>query len=53
MTVKDIKEKSGLKIEVAESLYWHSIYLRNLSPDANISWYLVLKNKNYRLGKEK
>ena len=48
MTVEQIKEKSGLSIDVAESLYWKSIWLRNADESENISWYKMLKNKKYR-----
>jgi len=48
MTVKQIREKSGLNNNVAESLYWKSIWLRNADESESISWSKMLKNRNYR-----
>ena len=48
MTVKQIREKSGLSNDVAESLYWKSIWLRNVDESENISWSKMLKDRNYR-----
>lgn len=48
MSIKDIKDKSGLSNEVAESLYWKSIWLRNADESENINWSKMLKDKNYR-----
>ena len=53
MTIKQISEKSGLKPEVAESLYWKSIWLREAKPDEKIQWRRLLFDKRYRLGIEK
>ena len=48
MTVKQIREKSGLNNNVAESLYWKSIWLRNADESESISWSKMLKNRNDR-----
>lgn len=48
MSITDIKEKSGLSMEVAESLYWKSIWLRSADVTENISWSKMLKERNYR-----
>ena len=53
MTIKEIKEQSGLKLEVAESLYWHCIWLREARTDENVQWSRMLRDKDYRLGKNK
>ena len=53
MTIKTIAEKSGLRIEVAESLYWKCLWLRTASEDANVQWVRLLRDKDYRLGKHK
>lgn len=49
MTVKEIQQKSGLKPEVAESLYWHCIWLREAKPDTKVQWSRMLRDKDYRL----
>ena len=53
MTIREIQQKSGLKLEVAESLYWHSIWLREAKPDEKIQWSRMLRDKEYRLGLNK
>lgn len=52
MSIKDIKDKSGLKMEVAESLYWHCLWLRTAPSDANVQWVRLLKDRNYRCMKK-
>ena len=49
MTIAQIKEKSGLSLKVAESLYWKSIWLRSASPNEKISWIGMLRDKKYRI----
>lgn len=52
MTIKDIQKQSGLKPEVAESLYWHCFWLREAKvTDTNIIWRKLLWDKNYRLNR--
>lgn len=51
MSITDIKEKSGLSMEVAESLYWKSIWLRSADVTENISWSKMLKERSYRCTK--
>lgn len=51
MTVKEIQQKSGLKPEVAESLYWHCIWLREAKPDEKVMWRKLLWDKKYRLNR--
>ena len=53
MTINTIAEKSGLRIEVAESLYWHCLWLRTAPEDAKVQWARLLRDKDYRLGKSK
>lgn len=53
MSIIEIQKQSGLKLEVAESLYWHSIWLRKAKPDEKVQWSRMLRDKDYRLGKEK
>lgn len=52
MTVKQIKEKSGLPVDIAESLYWKSLWLREAEQSENIIWSKMLKDKNYRCMKK-
>jgi hypothetical protein len=52
MTIEQIKEKSGLSLDIAESLYWKSIWLREAEPTENISWNKMLKDRNYRCMKK-
>lgn len=49
MTVKEIQQKSGLKPEVAESLYWHCLWIRTAPADTKVQWGRLLKDKEYRL----
>lgn len=48
MTITKIIEQSNLKPEVAESLYYKSIWLRNTSSE-HIKWAQLLNNKEYRM----
>lgn len=52
MTVEQIKEKSGLSIDVAESLYWKSLWLREAEPTESVAWSKILKDRNYRCMKK-
>lgn len=52
MTVKQIKEKSGLPVDIAESLYWKSLWLREAEPSENISWSKMLRDIKYRCMKK-
>ena len=49
MSIIEIQQKSGLKLEVAESLYWKSIWLREAPSDTKVQWCRILKDKEYRL----
>lgn len=49
MSIIEIQKQSGLKLEVAESLYWKSIWLRDAKPDTKVQWGRLLKDKEYRL----
>lgn len=49
MSIIEIQKQSGLKLEVAESLYWKSIWLREAKPDEKIQWSRMLRDKDYRL----
>lgn len=54
MSIKEIKEQSGLSVEVSTSLYWHCIWLRDAKPgDKNIVWRKLLWDKDYRLKRSK
>ena len=53
MSVIEIQKQSGLKLEVAESLYWKSIWLREAKPDTKVQWRRLLFDKRYRLGIDK
>ena len=53
MTIKEIQQQSGLKLEVAESLYWKSIWLREAPADTKVQWKRLLWDKKYRLGIDK
>ena len=53
MSIMEIQKQSGLKLEVAESLYWKSIWLREAKPDTKVQWSRMLRDKDYRLRKEK
>lgn len=48
MTTKTIIEKSGCKLIVAESLYWHSLWLRKVPDDYKVNWKRLLNDKKYR-----
>lgn len=52
MTINQIVKNSGLLIEVAESLYWHCLWLRTASEENKIIWRRLLSDKNYRSKKE-
>lgn len=52
MTINHISEKSGLRIEVAESLYWKCLWLRTAKPDENVQWARLLKDKKYRVRRQ-
>lgn len=49
MTILEIHKQSGLKLEVAESLYYHCIWLRTTPADTKVQWCRLLKDKEYRL----
>lgn len=49
MSIIEIQKQSGLKPEVAESLYWHCIWLREAKPDTKVQWSRMLRDKDYRL----
>ena len=51
MTIKEIKEQSGLSVEVSTSLYWHCIWLREAPADTKVQWCRLLKDKEYRLNR--
>ena len=48
MDVKDITKQSGLSKEVAESLYWKCLWLRDAKPDTKVQWKRLLLSKEYR-----
>ena len=52
MTIKQIVEKSDLPVEVAESLYWHCLWLRTTPPTTNVIWRRLLNDEKYRRNKE-
>lgn len=52
MTIKQIVEKSGLPVEVAESLYWHCLWIRTTPPTTNVMWHRLLNDEKYRRNKE-
>ena len=45
-------EKSGLPVEVAESLYWHCLWIRTTPPTTNVIWHRLLNDEKYRRNKE-
>lgn len=49
MTIQEIAEKSKIKMDIAESLYWHCLWLRDAPSDANVMWARLLNDKKYRL----
>lgn len=49
MSITEVREKSGLSNEVAESLYWKCLWLRTAKPDENVQWARLLKDKKYRV----
>lgn len=51
MSIEEVREKSGLKMEVVDSLYWKCLWLRDVKPDTNIDWMRLLKDKKYRCTK--
>ena len=38
-------------MEVAESLYWKCLWLRDVKPDSNVLWVRLLNDINYRCTK--
>ena len=52
MTIKQIVEKSALPIEVAESLYWHCLWIRTEPPTTSVMWHRLLNDEKYRRNKE-
>lgn len=52
MTILEIQKLSGLKLEVATSLFYHCLWLRDAKPDEKVMWRKLLWDKKYRLGKE-
>ena len=51
MNIKQIEVKSGLSRDVAEILYWHSLWLRYADESEKIDWYKMMKDRNYRCSK--
>ena len=49
MSIIEIQKSSGLKLEVAASLYWHCIWIRTAPVDTKVQWGRLLKDKEYRL----
>lgn len=52
MTIKQIVEKSSLPIEVAESLYWHCLWIRTTPENTDVMWHRLLNDEKYRRNKE-
>lgn len=52
MTIKQIVKESGLPIEVAESLYWHCLWIRTAPATENVMWHRLLNDEKYRRNKE-
>lgn len=52
MSIIEIQKQSGLKPEVAESLYWHCLWLRDAKPGTKVQWRRLLFDKKYRLKEE-
>ena len=52
MTVEQIKEKSGLPVDIAESLYWKSLWLRDAEQSENVDWSKMLRDRKYRCMKK-
>lgn len=50
MTIMKIIEKSNLKPEIAESLYYKCLWLRDTEQE-DIHWRQLLNNKEYRKNK--
>ena len=48
MSIEEVREKSGLKMEVVDSLYWKCLWLRDVKPNINIDWMRLLRDKKYR-----
>lgn len=48
MTIEEVKEKSGFNITVAESLYYHSIWLRKADPNKKVNWRAMMIDAEYR-----
>ena len=53
MEINQIVKNSGLPIEVAESLYWHCLWLRTAPENTNVMWYRLLNDKKYRLNRRR
>lgn len=51
MSVEEVREKSGLPKDVADSLYWKCLWLRYTPSDTNVMWMRLLKDKKYRCTK--
>lgn len=48
MSIEEAREKSGLKMEVVDSLYWKCLWLRDVKPNTDIDWMRLLRDKKYR-----
>lgn len=48
MTINEIIKNTKLKEEVAVSLYWHCLWLREVPADYKVNWALLCKSKEYR-----
>lgn len=51
MSIEEVREKSGLPKEVADSLYWKCLWLRDTKPGTEVMWMRLLKDKKYRCSK--
>jgi hypothetical protein len=49
MTIDEIMKKAECKREVAESLWYHSIALRDANPEDYVNFQKLFKDKEYRL----
>lgn len=52
MTINQIVKESGLPIEVAESLYWHCLWIRTTPENTDVMWHRLLNDEKYRSKKE-
>lgn len=48
MSIEEIVEKSGMTKDLAESIYWHSIWIRKANKNEKVDFFRLLNDEEYR-----